>query len=150
MVRHRKECFLRIHYGVKRNKGKSWKVGSLVVLLLAGCGSNGPTRYNLSGRVTYGGQPIPAGRMVFEPDEATGNYGPVGTALIHNGHYQTKPGEGPVGGTHMVVIHGYDGIPHPVEPDETPFGMALFEPYRQSIDLPKESATRNFDVPNDS
>jgi len=117
------------------------------VLLTSGCGPSGPPRYQVSGAVTYGGEPIPAGRVFFEPDESKGNVGPIGTAVINGGRYETRSGEGPIGGPHVVIINGHDGIPDPVEPDETPMGRTLFFPYKTHVDLPKEASTQDFDVP---
>ena len=43
------------------------------LLLAAGCGEAGPARYHVSGKVTFNGQPVPAGQIVFEPDPTAGN-----------------------------------------------------------------------------
>ena len=39
------------------------------------------------------GQPVPAGRVVFEPDASQGNRGPASYAEIEAGHYRTASGE---------------------------------------------------------
>jgi hypothetical protein len=36
-------------------------------LSLLGCGDGGPPRYVVSGTVTWRGEPLPAGQIVFEP-----------------------------------------------------------------------------------
>lgn len=118
-----------------------------LLLFPAGCGSDGPPRYEVSGTVTHDGKPVPAGRIFFEPDESKGNFGPLGTAVISGGRYRTKSGEGPTGGPHVVIINGHDGIPDPIEPDETPMGRTLFFPLKTFVNLPKEPSTHNFDVP---
>ena len=68
-------------------------------LLLAGCG-RGPTLYQVSGRVTYDGQPLPAGVIYFDPDVTRNHDGPQGYAVIKNGTYNTsaRGGRGVVGG----------------------------------------------------
>jgi len=115
-----------------------------IAWLSAGCGrSSGPARYDVSGKVSYGQAPVPAGRIVFEPDDAKGNSGPPSYAQIKEGRYATPPGKGTVGGPHRVRITGFDGRGAGESPDGTP----LFSEYRASIDLPKEDATRDLDVP---
>lgn len=119
--------------------------GAMLALgLLAGCGGPaGPARYDVEGVVTYDGKPVPAGRVVFEPDSAKGNQGPACYADIEDGKYASPSGKGTVGGPHVVRINGSNGVPH----DESPLGTALFPEYRTNVDLPKETATHDFDVP---
>ena len=119
----------------------------LTALLATGCGESGPVRCKVSGSVTYKEKPVPAGTILFEPNASKGNSGPIGMAKIHEGTYETKPGEGPTVGPHYAVISGFDGIPDPVEPDETPDGMPLFSPFRTPVDLPLEATTFDFVVP---
>jgi hypothetical protein len=40
---------------------------TLAGLFLAGCGPSGPPTYEVSGTVTWNGQPLPAGDITFEP-----------------------------------------------------------------------------------
>lgn len=124
---------------------------SMVVALLAGVGlaasgcggSGGPTRYRVSGNVTFKGQPVPAGRITFEPDTAKNNSGPAGYAEIKDGRYETPADKGTVGGPHQVRIVGFDGRPV----GESPDGAPLFAEYRTAADLPPGDATQDFDVP---
>ena len=123
-----------------------WPLGMLVLvgLSLAGCGRSGPPRYELSGTVTYGGQPLPAGVIFFDPDVRQGNDGPQGFAHIQDGRYDTRQkGKGQVGGPHRVRIFGFDGHPGP----ELPMGKPLFSEYQADHHLPRENSTRDFDVP---
>ena len=118
----------------------------LLTVLVVGCGGQeGPTRYELSGDVTFNGQPVPAGSVQFAPDTARGNSGPGTTATIIDGHYQTPSGKGTVGGPHKVTIYGYDGNAEAAE--GSPFGTSIFPGYETEVDLPKEATTHNFDVP---
>jgi hypothetical protein len=48
-----------------------------MILISAGCGSSGPPRYHISGKVTYGGQPVAAGSVMLVPDTSQGNTGPA-------------------------------------------------------------------------
>lgn len=119
----------------------------VAVSLTIGCGSDdGPTRFDVSGKVTFGGKPVPAGRIQFEPDVAKGNRGPAGFAVVHDGVYNTQQqGKGTIGGPHNVLIIGFDGVADPQH--ELPAGRRLFPNYRTTTDLPKQSSTMDFDVP---
>lgn len=117
--------------------------------LFLGCTTNtdGPTRYPVSGKVTYGGQPVPKGFVSFEPDSAAGNSGPGGGAPIVDGQYRTPADTGVIGGPHRVRIVGYDGIPASMEGESLPEGKSLFAPYETKFDFPKQSTEKDFDVP---
>lgn len=116
------------------------------VLWLCGCGESGPARFHVSGQVTWQGEPVPAGMVTFSPDVRQGNSGPQGYAEIHNGHYDTRAGEGraTVGGPHSITVMGFDGQ-NPTE--ESPHGRRLFPPYQMEYDLPESSTTLDLPVP---
>lgn len=117
-------------------------------LAAAGCGEDGPTRYEVSGTVQYQGKPVPAGRIIFTPDAAQGNQGPQGVAIIKDGRYSTAAGSrGTVGGPHQVRIAGYDGAPVQGEEFMMTDGTPLFPEYTTTADLPREAAEVDFDVP---
>lgn len=116
------------------------------MLPLGGCGGqSGPARYDLSGTVTYDGQPVPAGEVVLEPDGSKGNTGPGSLATIRDGKYQTEPAMGVVGGAYIARITGFDGVPV----GDLSQGTPLFSNYTTTIDLPHEAATHDFQVPAD-
>jgi hypothetical protein len=116
------------------------------LLVLAGCGRGGPPRYDLSGKVTHGGQPIPAGSVTFIPDKSKGNSGPAISVKIKEGQYDTSREDvGHVGGPHIVKITALDGKVS----DEFSEGNLLFPDYEMSLDLPKEDGTQDLDVPAD-
>jgi hypothetical protein len=48
-----------------------------IVAIVFGCGPDGPSRYSISGSVTFQGKPVPVGFIKFEPDTAKSNAGPV-------------------------------------------------------------------------
>lgn len=115
-------------------------------LCLSGCGggNDGPNRFDISGKATFNGQPIAVGKIIFEPDAAKGNNGPQGFADIVNGEFDTKKtGKGTVGGPHTIRIQGYDGQAL----EGRPQGKHLFLEWPTSTDLPKETTTKDFDVP---
>lgn len=123
------------------------------VPFISGLGCNpvaqGPPRYAIMGIVTFGGEPIPMGRIRFEPDPAAGKDGPVGVAEIKNGRYETGVRFGAVGGPHLVVIEGFESPgPQGLGPDEA--YKPLFPEYSSSVVLPLATSTQNFDVPRQS
>ena len=117
------------------------------LLVLAGCGgdsSEGRPRFDTSGKVTWGGEPVSGGVVIFTPDASQGNNGPPVQIPIVDGQYDTAVRDrGHMGGPHTVRIQGREGSP----PDTTP----LFEFYEGvgSIDLGKETSTHDFEVPGD-
>ncbi len=123
----------------------------LAITFSVGCefSEGGPERYPLSGKVTFAGQPVPHGEIVFEPDNGKGNSGPAVVAIIENGAYSTLDGNGTIGGAMIVRISGLDGKV-PANKDAaamSPHGMMLFLPYTTAIELPKEATTQDFEVP---
>ena len=118
----------------------------LCFLVLLGCGDNSGN-YEVSGTVTWDGQPIPKGFISFIPDKDKGNSGPGGGAEIVDGKYRTPPGKGVIGGAYIVKIVGYDGIPYKESGEEVTTGKALFHEYETTVDFPKESTTKDFAVP---
>lgn len=122
------------------------KITLLLVLLAAACNSAppGPQRFDVSGKATFDGKPIPSGKIMFEPDSTKGNEGPQGSADILNGVFDTKlGGKGTVGGPHNVRLQGFDGKKVEGWPD----GQPIFIEFTIPADLPKESTTKDFDVP---
>src|SRR5690606_9725054 len=117
------------------------KLSRLVVMgLLAVClgcsnDSSGPERYTVSGTVTRGRQPLPAGSIIFEPDASAQNSGPTGSASIVEGKFETPEGQGTIGGPHIVRI-----LPPAVESGSTVAPGSQFQPYETKIDLPKEDS----------
>ncbi len=123
-----------------------WFAAGLIMaagVLLAGCGGSG--LYEVSGRVTYDGRPLPAGVIYFDPDVARHNDGPQGYALVKDGAYSTaaKGGRGVAGGPHVVRIEGFDGRPGA----ELPLGKPLFTDYQERRDLPRARSEQDFAVP---
>jgi hypothetical protein len=118
--------------------------------MLGGCGGGnaGPTLYQLSGTVTFAGKPVPAGTILFEPDVAKGNRGPAGFATIRDGKFDTREGgKGTVGGPHTARITGMEApLPEGVPVEEARV-KSLFSEYAAPVDLPKEDATHDFEVP---
>lgn len=122
-------------------------LGAVMLLgLTAGCGGGSGNR--VSGKVTFKGQPVPAGKIYFAPDTAKGNSGPTGFADIKDGAYDTSANEGQGAPTGAVIISvdGFDPTPPPgAEPDVTVTN--LFTGYQKPVDLPAGGSVQDIDVP---
>lgn len=117
------------------------------VIILAGCGSKeSDSTVQMTGMVTFGGKPLPAGMIVFEPNPAKGNRGPQGHADIKDGKFDTQAnGKPSVVGAVIVRVTGGDGVnPEPF----SPFGKLLFEEYTTKIEIARDSPTLTLDVPS--
>ncbi len=119
---------------------------AICLLVAPGCGEPKVPRYNLSGTVTYEGKPVPAGRILFEPDIRKGNDGPQGYSDIKDGKYGTdRFGKGAVSGPLVVTIIGTTGQD---ATEANMLGRPLFPRYQTTIDLPKEAIEYDFEVPS--
>jgi hypothetical protein len=116
-------------------------------LVAAGCG-DGSGSHTISGKVTHKGKAVPKGFITFIPDTSKGNSGPGGGAEIINGEYTTPDDKGIHGGAYIVQIVGFDGVPYSESGEEIPEGKSLFAKYQLAVDLPKESTTKDFTVPD--
>ena len=99
---------------------------------------------------------MPRGIILFAPDYALGNNGPGTRAVIQDGRYQTAPGKGTIGGPHIAIIDGFDGIrPHQKTAGThesgrekiAALGQPLFRSIHVKIDLPRQAATHDFVLP---
>jgi hypothetical protein len=109
--------------------------------LVIGCGGEDVDRFDISGTINYDGKPLPAGTIIFEPDKAAGNEGAPGFAQITDGKYDTATGgKGTIGGPQVVRIEGRDPTP-------TSDGQMLTVTHQTTADLPKETTTKDFNVP---
>lgn len=130
-----------------RPRGRSQQFAMAVALsaICVGCSKSGVERIPLSGQVTYKGQPVPAGSILFEPDGVKGNRGPQGYSSIINGYYETsKFGKGAVTGPVNVQIMGFVVGNQAGEGGNKP----LFPAYKTSIIIERDSTEFNFDVPS--
>lgn len=96
--------------------------GLAVALIPAGCGpDNGLTMGRVSGLVTYKGEPVEFGDLLFVPDSDKGNSGvPSMGRLGEDGRYTMSTqdaGDGVIAGYHKVGIRVLD--PQPVSADGT-------------------------------
>ena len=83
---------------------------------IAGCGpGNGLTMGRVSGLVTYNGQPVEFGEVLFLPDSEKGNSGVPSMGQIgKDGTYTMSTqdfGDGVIAGYHKVGIRALDAVP---------------------------------------
>tara|TARA_R110002095_G_scaffold206269_1_gene190204 strand:- start:1595 stop:2041 length:447 start_codon:yes stop_codon:yes gene_type:complete len=127
-----------------------------MLFLMAGCGwnnENGPQRFDVTGIVTFNNKPVPRGTIVFSPDKSEGNSGPQGAAEIRDGKFDTSlKGKGIVGGSHLVIISGFDNIDPGVKPKMSSDGMEipqppLFPTFTIKKNLPLNDSSLNIEIP---
>src|SRR5262245_15346912 len=116
-----------------------------VALLLAGCGAPQRKVANLSGKVTFKGQPVPEGFINFLPDVPGGNRGEAKGFPIKNGEYNTATGQNPgvYPGANKVLISGFNGKPKNLWPQ----GEQIFNPIELDLTVAEGTNTKDFEVP---
>lgn len=122
-------------------------VGITAVLAtwVAGCGPRRPTRYQVTGSVTYAGKPVPHGMVSFQPDLATNPKGLQGMATIADGRYVTGEVAGGVPkGRYRVIAYGFDGQNRS---EILPDGKRLFDEYSFEWECPGGPQVLDIDVP---
>jgi hypothetical protein len=113
-----------------------------LLIIFAGCTSK-PKMAQLSGKVTFKGQPVPAGFISFTPDIGQGE---IRVLQIKDGMYdsahQTPPGIPP--GHYMLRVSGFDGVRSPG------FGQGK-QIFNEWIDIdftiPEGTSAKDFEVP---
>jgi hypothetical protein len=124
-----------------------WTTVLLSVALFAGCGKQGPAKYRLSGKVTYGGKPITYGDIRLEPKEGMNNAETIGFARIREGKFETEV----VGGPHWIYVRDLTGDVDMGDPASAG-GKAMFiTQYRAEVALPpldevKDTGTSETDI----
>lgn len=123
----------------------------LIMFTLAGCekATEGPDRFELSGKVTFNGKPVPVGEIVITPDTSFENKGPGSYAEIKDGQYVTAPGMGIVGGFYILKVTGFDGIPSDGPEGGEPLlqGKTLFSGHEIKLVLMEQNTTFDIEIP---
>jgi hypothetical protein len=118
-------------------------------VLLAGCGRDGVPRHVVTGNVTFQGQPVEYGTIVFEPEASVGRIAPRGMARVENGYFRTDREESPTTGAYKVRVFGFDKArmkqnPEPGEIVDTP---ELFPEYTFQVQIPPPDGRLDVQVP---
>lgn len=131
------------------------KLPSCVVLLLIapslaaiiGCGGEGagPGKYHVSGKVTFQGQPIPEGEILFTPDTSSGNRGPASIAYVKDGQYSTQPGKGLIGGAYKLEVEGFETKAE-LDQDGEVIVAPLFPTFVSQHEFEQQDSTFDFEV----
>jgi hypothetical protein len=117
--------------------------------LAVGCGGGGQA--HVSGKVTFQGKPVPAGKIYFAPDGSKGNSGPTGYADIKDGNYDTSStgGRAATPGPVVITVEGTDpsAAPGKADPSGEVTVKLLFAGYELKAELPSSSSTKDIEVP---
>lgn len=120
-------------------------VAALCYLLAVGCASK-PQPSQLSGKVTFKGEPVPAGFISFAPDVGAGNLGQIQVFQIKDGVYdsakQSPPGINP--GAYLLEIHGFNGKVEPFYGQ----GKQIFNAVKDVYTVPAGTSTKDFVIPD--
>jgi hypothetical protein len=115
--------------------------GVALLALAAGC-SPEPKVAQLSGKVTFKGQPVPAGYISFTPEAGVGT---VRVCQIKDGVYDSSK-EVPAGifpGKNLIRIGGFDGKKIPMWGQ----GKQIFNPIDDTMEVALGSSTKDFVIP---
>jgi hypothetical protein len=113
---------------------------------LAGC-TQAPTPAQLSGKVIFKGQPVPAGYITFTPDVGSGNRGSIKLLRIKDGVYDSAkepPDQALTPGAYQLSIAGFDGRIHP----RFNQGKQIFNPVEETFVVPDSVSTKDFTIPD--
>ena len=130
-------------------------LAALAVFAVSGCGDTG--RNEVTGTVTYKGQPLDEGLITFIPQDGQGTQDGAG---ISNGAYRIPRDKGLVPGRYMVTIYGGDGVPRvgdgepsgPAPPGTTPGKERIPAEYNtksnQFVEITKSGPNKfDFNIP---
>ena len=124
----------------------------LTSLALAGCGGDELQRQIVYGRVTYNGQKVTGGDILFVPIGAT--KGPTTGAKINDGEFRADHRGGVPLGTHQIRVRGFlnelpptpqggpDNIVYPTVPEEFYTASTI----EISLDPGADKTERHFDL----
>jgi hypothetical protein len=113
---------------------------------IAGC-TRAPKPVQLSGKVTFKGQPVPAGYITFMPDVGNGNRGTTKLIKIKDGIYdssQAPPDQALTPGAYQLRIAGFDGQALP----KFNQGKQIFNPVEETFVVPDSVSTKDFTIPD--
>lgn len=136
---------LNLNSCLRRDCGRAGLVlGLCLFSALVGCGAQNDRPIRVSGDVTFKGQPVPFGSIIFDPDIQAGNKGPQGSAQIKDGHFDTNEGLGLTGGAYVARITGF-----PSQPDVTNEANTvepLFPEFKEKVEIKASTSTQKFAI----
>lgn len=105
----------------------------LIAAVLAGCG--GETLSPVTGKVTFNGEPVRGGTIIFGPSEGTKGGTPASAEVKEDGTYELKAGAtvGAVAGKNKVMY-----TPPPGKPSTDPKKEGEPSPYAGLVPVQKE------------
>jgi hypothetical protein len=114
-----------------------------ILVLAAGCSGAQAKKVQVSGKVTFKGQPVPAGYISFVPDASQGNKGETRVVVIKDGVYDSSKEQNPgvYPGPTLLRIAGFDGKPLTLYPQ----GKQIFNPHELHETVAE--GTKDYDVP---
>jgi len=125
---------------------KSFLPTALLLVFALGC-SPKPKTVQLSGKVIFKGQPVPAGYIIFMPDVGNGNRGSNKLVKIKDGVYdssQEPPDQALTPGAYQLRIAGFDGQILP----RFNQGKQIFNPVEETFVVPDNVSTKDFTIPD--
>jgi hypothetical protein len=111
-----------------------------LALALAGCRGGALA---VTGTVTRGGNPLPAGTIAFEPEPGTGTTGPGASARVQDGKFEIARDKNLVPG-HYVVRVGPEPLGSGADLKTAP---PQFKPWETKVELRPGGGPLRFDVP---
>jgi len=116
---------------------------ALACLMLSGCGEK---LQGFSGTVTYNGNPVEKGVVIFTPDATKGNLmGASNIASIQNGRYELPVAQGISGGWYEIRVEVTEWVAGTGNDDGTL--RDLIPPYIFSHEFKPNDETFNIDIP---
>lgn len=117
----------------------------IAILAIAGCGRGKRETANLSGKVSFKGQPVPEGFINFLPDVPGGNKGEVKGFPIKDGVYDTAQGKNPgiYPGANKIMVSGFNGKAKQLWPQ----GEQIFNPIESDLTVAAGSNKHDIEVP---
>jgi hypothetical protein len=115
----------------------------LLLIVAIGCTSK-PKMAQLSGKVTFKGQPVPAGYISCTPDIG---HGEIRLLQIKDGVYDSAQQQPPgiPSGHYMLRINGFDGVKVPSFFQ----GKQIFNEWIDiDFTIPEGTSTKDFEVPD--
>jgi len=116
------------------------------ILVAAGCSGAKTKVAQLSGKVTFKGQPVPTGYITFMPDSSAGNVGQIKKFDIKDGTYDTKQGPDPgvQPGPNILTVAGFDGKVIAYYPQ----GKQIFNAVELKETIPEGATTKDIPIPD--